>query len=210
MPGIIRLIYKKGIMDWEKIGKLCYHFLMYLIEWGFKLCALVAGWFALVESGSFGLKIRTGFSSLSYGLRQLFKAPSEINKMIWFVRDYAHMGKGALRQTYGAHSVEQFMHTLNEGITFLYRILNNISQNPLSTLGAGLVVVGIFYLLARIIRFTRQRGQGSRIVRMERGLADRIFQTEEHQNKRTPSISERKAAKFTNSSRWTFKQLFSS
>ncbi|HKK47092.1 MAG TPA: hypothetical protein VJ964_16310 [Balneolaceae bacterium] len=197
-------------MNWEKVGKLSYQFLLYVIEWGFKICALVAGWFALAASGSLGMRIGSGFASLSFGLRHLFEFPAELKRMIYLVSDYNQMNRELFRETYGAKAVNQFMASLNDGITFLHRITQNLYQHPFASLTAGLVVFVTFYLLARIIRFARQKGRGSWLNRWELRLGNSVFNSEEAKmTKKVSEIAQPKSDKFQHN-RFSLKQLLSS
>jgi len=197
-------------MDWEKIGRISYKFLLYVIELGFKLCAFVAGWFALAAGGTLGMRIGTGFTSISLGLRHLLAAPAEFQRMSWLVRDYCRMGKDVFRQSYGAQAIEQFMRSINEGITFIQRINSNLYQHPLATVIATTVVFLTFYLLARIIRFARQNGRGSWLNRMEVRLGNSIFDRNSQTTiGKTTQMSQKESDQFE-SNGFSLKHLLSS
>lgn len=165
-------------MNWEKVGKISYQFGLSLIEWGFKLCALVAGMLSLATQGSFGKKLAAGFGSLSDGLRQLFVIPSTFKEISWATREYHRLGHAEFQSTYGMASLDQLIGSLNSFFTFFHQISVNLSQNPLISIMAALLVFIAFYLLGRVIRFARQRGRGSYLCRLEQRLGDRVFNRE--------------------------------
>lgn len=162
-------------MDWKIVGKICYQTGLFIIEWGFKLCALVAGWLTLGAQGSFGMKLATGFGSLSTGLRRLFELPVLIKEMSWAVREYQRIGLAEFQETYGLLPIEQVLGSLSGIFTYVRQISINFSDDPLSTLTATLLVFSAFYVLGRIIRFARQRGRGAFMDRIERRIGDKVF-----------------------------------
>jgi len=197
-------------MDLEKLGRLGYQLLLFVVEWGFKVCAIVAGWFALAATGSLGVRIGTGFTSISYGLRHLLEVPEKFQRMSYLISDYSHMGRDVFQQTYGVEAIDRFMGSLNEAVQFLQRINTNLYRHPLPTIAATIVVFFIFYLLARIIRFARQKGRGSWLNRMEIRIGNRVFDRvrQNPQEKMTRGIK-RKSKHFQERG-FSLKQLFSS
>jgi len=163
------------MIDWEDAGKMAYQFVLVTIEWGLKICAVVAGWLALGSKGSFETKLGVGFGSSPQGLRQLFEIPSLINKIGWTAHQYQLMGQSEFQEAYGWTPVNQMMASLNNGTAVLNQISVNLSKAPFTTFGATLIVFISFYLLARIIRFSRQKGQASMVCRWEQKLGDRVF-----------------------------------
>lgn len=170
-------------MDWAQIGKICYQFTLSLIEWGLKICAFVAGLLTLGAQGSFGVKFGTGFGSLSSSLRQLFEAPITFKEISWAAREYHHVGHAEFQEAYGLAPIDQLVASLNGFFGFFNQISTNLSQDPFVSIVAAVLVFLSFYLLARIIRFARQRGQGSLMCRLEQRLGDRVF------NRVTPDLS---------------------
>jgi hypothetical protein len=165
-------------MKWERIGKISYQFVLILIEWGFKLCAIVAAGMALSSKGSFGTKLSAGFGSLSYGLRQLVEAPAEFNEISWAARKYREIGHAEFQESYGMAPIDQLVSSLNSFFVFVYQISSNLSQSPFVSIIAAVLVFISFYFLSRIIRFTRQKGQGSLLYRFEQRLGDQIFNSQ--------------------------------
>lgn len=162
-------------MDWERVGKIGYQFALTVIEWGFKLCAFVAGWLALGASGSFGQKLWVGFGSLSDCLRQLFAFPATFNEISWVAREYHQIGGAEFQEIYGLTPIDQFVNTLSGVFIFFHQVSINLSEAPFLTIIAGFLVFSTFYLLSRIIRFARQKGRGSWLCRFEQRLGDRVF-----------------------------------
>ena len=167
-------------MDWAQIGKICYQFTLSLIEWGLKICAFVAGLLTLGAQGPFGVKIGTGFSSLSSSLRQLFEAPVTFKEISWAAREYHQAGHAEFQEAYGLAPIDQLVASLNGFFGFFNQISTNLSQDPFVSIAATLLVFLSFYLLARILRFARQRGRSSWLCRMEQRLGDRVFNRSTH------------------------------
>lgn len=181
-------------MNWEKVGKASYQFSLSVIEWGFKLCALVAGMLALAANGSFGNKVGTAFGSLPEGLRQLFTFPSAFNKMSWTAREYHQMGEGRFREAYGMMPVDQLIGSLSGYFSFFHEISVSLSRAPLMSVTAALMAFLSFYVLGRIIRFARQRGQGSYLCRLEQQLGDQVFNRRERLKEKVREFTQRKTA----------------
>ena len=162
-------------IDWEKILNASYHFLLTTTEWGFKVCAVVAGWLTLGATGSFGSKMETGFGSLSQGLRRMMELPARFGDIGWTAREYQQMGAAEFREAYGMAPVNELMTFLSGIFSYFGQISANLVNAPLTSLTATLLVFLSFYLLGRIIRFARQQGRGSFLTQLEQKLGDRVF-----------------------------------
>ncbi len=162
-------------MDWAQIGKISYQFLLSVIEWGLKICAFVAGLLALGAKGSFGVKFATGYGALSSTLRQLFEIPVTFKEISWAAREYQQVGRAEFQEVYGLAPIDQLVASLNGFFGFFNQISTNLSQETFISLAVTLLVFLSFYLLARVLRFARQRGRGSWFCRMEQRLGDRVF-----------------------------------
>ncbi len=161
-------------MDWERIGIAAGRFFLRLIEYCFKACALLAAGIVMVAPGGFSQKIGAGFSNLSGVLRQLAELPSEIRSMAVLIKDYNTLPPSTFNEMYTA-GIEPVMAYLNNINIYFELLGQSLSSRPLATLGAALVLFASFYLLAWVIRFYRQKGQGSWKTQMEREFGDKIF-----------------------------------
>ena len=162
-------------MKWEKVGKIGYQTLFWMIEWGFKLCAVVAGSITLATKGTFGMKLGTGFGALSDGLRKLFSFFERFNEISWVVQEYHQIGSAEFQELHGLAPVDRLIALLNGFFVFLHQTLTNLLQQPISSITATVLVFGSFYLLARIIRFARQKGRKSWLCRFELRLGKKVF-----------------------------------
>lgn len=161
-------------MDWERIGIATGRFFLRIIEYCFKTCALLATGIVMVAPGGFSQKVGAGFSNLSGVLRQLAELPSEIRSMAVLVKDYNTLPSSTFNEMYTA-GIEPVMAYLNNINIYFELLGQSLISRPFATLGAALVLFASFYLLAWVIRFYRQKGQGSWKTRMERELGDKIF-----------------------------------
>lgn len=162
-------------MTWEQAGKMAYQAGLALVEWGLKICALVAGMMTLATKGSLGMRITAGFGSLSHGLRRLFDAPELIGRISWTAREYNRIGRTRFQEAYGLAPVDRLMAAVNDFCSFTHQMSRNLFQHPLISLVAVLLVFGSYYLLGRVIQFARQRGRQSWLCRLEQRLGDRVF-----------------------------------
>src|SRR5690625_805939 len=149
--------------------------LLYIIEFCFKLAAPLAAIIAMAARGGFFSKLTEGFQSLPEAVRGIIWWVRNIPEVGKIVNDYNTLTAAMFNQKYGSGAVNYVMNYLHEGISYLQRVYQNVSAQPVSTLMAAVVVFFIFYLLARLARFLRQEGQGSGITRVERRTGNRVF-----------------------------------
>jgi hypothetical protein len=57
--------------------------------------------------------------------------------------------------------------------------IKNLTDEPVVTIGATLLVFLLFYIIGRACRFYRQKGQGSFLIKKERELGKRVFDQSE-------------------------------
>lgn len=129
----------------------------------------------LAAPGSFFSKIAAGFGSVIVALQKLTNWPEQIRYFSTLVEDYNSMTAAKFHQTYGGDAINRFMESLNESVSYLQLVYQNITHQPIATLLATLIAFGTFYLGARLVRFVRQRGQGSYLTRKEREIGQRVF-----------------------------------
>lgn len=150
-------------------------FILFIIEICLKLAAPLAAIISMAAHGGFFYKIIAGFQSLPEAIREIIWWIKNIPEVGKIVDDYNTMTAATFNQKYGAGAVNYVMDYLNEGITYLQQVYQNLIEQPVSTVLAAVIVFLIFYLLARIVRFIRQEGQGSFITKFERRTGGRIF-----------------------------------
>jgi hypothetical protein len=174
----VNLRTKTGVnvaIEWEEIVKSGGKLFLLLLEYCVKLTAVVVTAVTLAARGTFSDKLGTGFSSLSPSLRKLFDSPSEISGAASMIHEYHTLSAAAFHEHYGADAINGVLAYLNGGIVYLQTVAQNFASQPFSTFFAALVAFGSLYLLSFILRFARQKGQGSYLTRLERRLAVRIF-----------------------------------
>lgn len=181
-------------MNWEKVGKISFQFALSAIEWGFKICAFVAGTLALsAPKQSFGSKVGIGFGSLSQGLREFFSIPATFKEISWTVREYHQMGAADFQEAYGMAPMDQLFGSLNSLFSLTNQISVNLYLTPFASIFATLLVFASFYVLGRVIRFARQRGRGSYLCRQEQRLGDWVFNRGDSETKeKAPKTSNRR------------------
>lgn len=145
------------------------------VELCLKLAAPLAAVISMAAQGNFISKIVAGFQSLPEAVREIIWWIKNIPEVGKIVDDYNTMTAAGFNQKYGAGAVNYVMDYLNHVTTYLQQVYQNLVEQPLSTVLAALIIFLLFYLLARIVRFLRQEGQGSFITKFERRAGDRIF-----------------------------------
>lgn len=162
-------------MEWEDVGRVVGKFFLAFLEYSFKLCAVVAAGITIGTKGTFADKITNGFDSLSLTLRQMLDVPGKLMEMGTLVHDFNTQPADVFTSTYGVGATNNLLLTLNRVIEYFIGVYENFSRSPLVTATAMLLIFLTFYLLAWVLRFTRQNGRGSFLVRLERKLAEKTF-----------------------------------
>ncbi len=155
----------------EKIG----HAILFIVEIVLKIAAGLAAVISLAAAGGFIHKIVEGFQSLPAAIRKIywwFENAPEINTI---VEDYNTMTAASFNQKYGMEAVNSVMDYLNETVAWLQQVYLNLTEEPVGTVLAVIIVFAAFYLTARLLRFYRQKGQGSFVTKFERRAGNRIF-----------------------------------
>lgn len=158
---------------------------LFIIEYCFKLAAPLAAFISMATPGGFINKIISGFESLPEAIREIIWWVKNIPEISIIIEDYNTMIAANFNQKYGAGAINSVMEYLNELVSYLQQVYANLADQPAGTILAALIVFVIFYLLARVCRFIRQRGQGSVITKFERKMGSKVFdkyrQKGEHQ-----------------------------
>ncbi len=163
-------------MNLSKTASLLYTPLLFVLEYMFKFFAGVGAAIVLAAEGSFIMKTGAGFNSLIPALRQISDIPGQLGYIAKVVNDYQTLTAASFNERYGGEAVSLTMDRLNEGVNYIQDVYQNLTQQPVTTITASIIVFLIFYLIGRISRFTRQRGKGSVIDRVERKLGQQVFE----------------------------------
>lgn len=137
----------------------------------------------LIADGSFGVKLGTGFSSISASLRSLFEAPGDIIGAAHLINEYHNLSAAAFEARHGAEAINGVLAYLNGGITYLQDVGQNFATQPFATFFASLISFASLYFISLVIRFARQKGQGSFLNRLERRLGERVFESQAKRKK---------------------------
>ncbi len=164
------------VIDWERIAKAAGRFSLLLLEYCIKLSAIAVTAIALAAQGSFLTKLGTGFGSISPALKQIFTAPAEIYEAANLIHKYNTLPAAAFNEQYGADAINGALAYLNGGIVYLQTVYQNFANQPFTTFFAALIAFGTLYSISLILRFARQKGQGSYLNRLERKLGEHVFE----------------------------------
>lgn len=164
------------VVDWERVAKKAGKFFLLLLEYCIKLSAVAVTAVVLVADGGLGMKLGTGFGSISPTLRTLFEAPGDIVETAHLINEYHNLSATVFEARYGAGAMDGVLSYLNGGIVYLQDVSQNFASHPFSTFFASLIAFGSLYLISLILRFARQKGQGSYLNRLERRLGERVFE----------------------------------
>lgn len=165
------------VINWERIGRIAGKSFFLFLEYCIKLSAFVVTAVVLAADGTFGVKLGTGFSSISQSLRSLFEAPGEIAGAATVIHDYNMLGAAAFNEQYGADAINGALAYLDGGIIYWNTVMSNFGSQPFATFFAAIISFWSLYMISLILRFARQKGQGSYFNKLERKLSDRIYET---------------------------------
>ena len=165
------------VINWERIGKIAGKFFFLFLEYCIKLSAFVVTAVVLAADGAFGTKLGTGFSSISASLRTLFEAPAEIAGAATVIHKYNSLGVDAFNEQYGTEAIQSVLAYLDGGIIYVNTVMSNFGSQPFATFFAAVISFWSLYMLSLVLRFARQKGQGSYFNKLERKLSDRIYET---------------------------------
>lgn len=165
------------VINWERIGKIAGKCFLFFLEYCIKFSAFVVTGVVLAANGTFGTKLGTGFTSISPTLRGIFEAPGDISEVAATIHEFNTMGADAFRELYGAQAVNSVFAYLDGGIVYLQTVMNNLASQPFATFFAAMISFWALYMLGLVLRFARQKGQGSYFNKLERKLSDRIYET---------------------------------
>lgn len=176
------------VINWERIGKIAGKFFLVFLEYCIKLSAFVVTAVVLATNGSFGTKLGTGFSSISPSLRTLFESPGEISEAAAVIHEYNTLGPAVFNEQYGVEAINSVMAYLDGGIVYLQTVMSNFGSQPFATFFAAILSFWSLYLISLVLRFARQKGQGSYFNKLERKLSDRIFETSRRLTQPRPEV----------------------
>lgn len=174
-------------IDWEKIARIGGRLFLLFIEYCVKLTALAVTAVVLVTEGTFGMKLGAGFGSVSSTLRNIFSAPSDIIDTAYIIHDYNTLTAAAFNEQYGAQGIDRALAYINGALVYLQDIYYNFTSQPFATFFAALIAFSSLYLISLVLRFARQKGQGSYLNRFERKLGERVFKTSKELNQPQPA-----------------------
>lgn len=186
------------VIDWERVAKVSGKLFLLFLEYCIKISAFAVTAVVLITNGSFGTKLGTGFASISSALRTAFSAPGKLVDTAYIINDYHTMTEAAFNARYGADAIDGVLSYFNGGITYLQEVSNTFAQQPFATFFAALISFGLLYFISLVIRFARQKGQGSYLNRMERKLGERIFSDEpkiKHERSKAHKVKKKKKSR---------------
>lgn len=149
--------------------------ILFLLEYLFKLVAGVIAMIVLGAGGPFFSKVGTGFGSIGNVLYQIAEWPDRLTYIGTVIQDYNTLTAATFNERYGGDAITRVMELLNEGVAYGQAVYQNLSRQPVATIGATVVVFLLFYIIGRACRFYRQKGQGSFLTKKERELGKRVF-----------------------------------
>lgn len=182
------------VIDWERLAVLTGKGVLLVLEYMVKLSAFVVTAIVITTSGTFGGKLGTGFSSLSAGLRNVFGVPGDLANLLSELRTYRADAASFIWEPGGYEALNSILSYLNGSILYLDAVGANFSNQPFTTFFAAVMGFVSLYLTARLLRFYRQNGQGSRLVNLEQKLGERVFRKPAEFQKPPAPISSATAA----------------
>jgi len=163
------------VINWERIGKVAGKGFLFFLEYCIKLSAFVVTGVVLATNGSFGTKLGMGFTSISPTLRGFFEKAGEVSGIAAMIHDFNVMSTNAFNAKHGVNAVNDVFAYLDGGIVYFQTVMGNLANQPFSTFFAAFLSFGSLYMISLVLRFARQKGQGSYFNRLERKLSERIY-----------------------------------
>jgi hypothetical protein len=165
------------VVDWERLAMISGKVFLLFLEYCIKLSAVVVTAVVMAAQGTLGVKLSTGFTSISKSLRVMFEAPSGIKSAYQLIYEYNTLPAGVFVEQNGTESVAGLMAYLNGAVIYFQSVFYNFAYQPYATFFAALIAFFTLYITSRVVRFYRQKGEGSFFTRMERKLGEYIFKT---------------------------------
>jgi len=149
--------------------------ILWVMEYFLKAFAGVAAFVVLASQGSFISRVATAFLSVDELFNSIVEWPSKIAFMNQVVSDYHTLTAARFNSKYGNQALDTVLTYLNDGLRFIQQVYENISLFPVKSILSTLLVFLFFYFIARLLRFVRQKGQGSLLTQKEREWGNKIF-----------------------------------
>lgn len=163
------------VIDWEDVAIRSGKLVLFFLEYCFKLFAVLVTMVTLSSPGSLGSKLGNGFASLSLSLQKLFAAPGELSSMAHMVYQYNTLSSTAFNEQFGPDAVSSLLTYLHGGVIYIHTVSQNFTSQPFTTFFAALIAFLSIYVISLVLRFARQKGQGSFINKLERKLGEKVF-----------------------------------
>jgi hypothetical protein len=167
------------VVDWERLAVASGKLFLLILEYCIKLSAVVVTAVVMAAQGTFGVKLATGFSSISPALRKLFNAPSEISNTARLIHEFNSLPAAVFNEVYGHDAIAGLMAYLGGGVAYIQTVSANFASQPFATFFAATIAFFSLYLTSWVLRFYRQKGEGSWLNKMERKFSDYIFKKPE-------------------------------
>jgi predicted PurR-regulated permease PerM len=155
--------------------------ILFVVAFCLRLAAPIAAVISMAAPGNFINKVIEGFQSLPEAIRNIIWWIKRIPEIGIIIEDYNTLTAATFNRKYGSGTVNYVMDYLNDGVAYLRQVVNNLSEQPIPTILAAVLVFLVFYLLARTARFVRQEGQGSVVTKFERRTGNRVFKKNENE-----------------------------
>ena len=177
------------VINWERIGKVAGKGFLFFLEYCIKLCAFVVTGVVLATNGSFGTKLGAGFTSISPTLRGFFETAGEVSGIATMIHDFNIMSANAFNAKHGVNAVDNVFAFLDGGIVYVQTVMSNFGSQPFSTFFAAFLSFGSLFIISLVLRFARQKGQGSYYNKLERKLSERIYASSKKRTKPAPETN---------------------
>lgn len=141
-------------------------------EYVLKVASIPAG---IIAAGSTGSALGKAVS----GGAKVWTTPIDVvrnfRKLVEISDDYATLTAKEFTNRYGTEIGNYLAGYLHGVIEWGNQFSHNMNNEPIETTIAVIVVTGLLYTGGRVIKFLRQKGQGSYITKVERKLGHKYW-----------------------------------
>ncbi len=140
-----------------------------------KAVAVPSAILAAGSQGNFLEKVGSGFYKLISFPVDVCNSVSRLSAMNY---DSNTMTAREFAKKYGREMAEGAVNYGHNALDYIDQFALNFSEQPVTTLAASAVALGIPLVISRGLRFWRQHGQGSLLDRIERNAGNNIWKGE--------------------------------
>ncbi len=141
-------------------------------EYVLKIASIPAG---IIAAGSAGSALGKAVSGGSRVWTTPIDVVSNFRKLVEISHDYSVLTAREFTNKYGTEMGYYVVGILHGFIEWGSQFSHNVNNEPIETILAVIVITSLLYAGGRAIRFIRQKGQGSYLIKLERKIGQKYW-----------------------------------